>query len=235
VMFAGLFCWGAFLGNNVSVLRSWDVARSGTARRPTAPMGGRLAPTRGQAQGLVVCEGRACEFGADDGVLRPLGRVASSARPAPEFPVMPEACLRHDEGACAGFLAKAAPCDFGADDGVLRPLGRGAKRHGPRLTFPSCRRHACSMTKAHSRPPKVRHGPCGAGDGALGLTSVALQHRQIKHPIPQQTARFPEYTESAARVSCPSDVRPNRRSRRVRPRRWSRGSISASWGPWWSP
>lgn len=199
-------------------------------------------------------EGRACEFGADDGVLRPLGRVASSARPAPKLPVMPEACLQHDEGqaralcnvTCAGRrvgfrpfmrfpLSLSQMSKFWSRRRRSELLGRVTKWHGPRLTFPPGRR---IRALPRSGPGLVLwEGAAKADccDGALGLTSVALQHRQIKHPIPQQTARFPEYTESAARVSCPSDVRPDRRSRRARPRRWSRGSISASWGPWWFP
>lgn len=42
----------------------------------------------------------------------------------------------------------------------------------------------------------------------------------LKHPALPRTWRSPEYTESAVRVSCPSDARPDRLSRRVRPRRW---------------
>lgn len=59
-----------------------------------------------------------------------------------------------------GAAHSGMACVLERDGSVLPSWDVRRQPHGPRLTFPSYRRHAFSMTKAHPRPPKVRPGLC---------------------------------------------------------------------------
>ena len=86
-----------------------------------------------------------------------------------------------------------------------------------------------SEAASPSRGPTMRGGAEAVRRARCGPSGP------LTHPALRRTARSPGCTGTAAPASCPSGARPDLRSRRARPRRWSPGSACGWPGPSWSP